>query len=345
MTPAAPPRTALRLRVTGIVQGVGFRPFVHRLAVRHELAGWVRNTAGDVRIAVEGVPESVAAFLRELTDQAPPLARIHEVETESAQAEEREGFAILGSADEPDRFPPVPPDVTLCAACEVELFDPANRRFRYPFITCTDCGPRYSVIEAMPFDRERTSVRRFMCCEECRREYESPGNRRHHSETNGCPACGPTLWFAADPRGRRDAVGEAALRAAATLLATGGTLALRGLGGFHLAVDATSESAVRRLRERKGREAKPFAVMVRTPREADALCALTPDECELLVASHRPVVLARRRASARIAPSVAPGLCRIGLLLAYTPIHHLLLDLVHRPLVMTSGNRSEEVSP
>ncbi|HET8622354.1 MAG TPA: carbamoyltransferase HypF [Gemmatimonadales bacterium] len=335
-------RAAMRLRVTGIVQGVGFRPFVHRLALQHAVSGWVRNTAGDVRIAVEGGPESVAAFVRELTDRAPPLARIDFIEAEPGGLEGRDVFEILGSSDEPDRCPPVPPDVAICSACEAELFDPANRRFRYPFITCTDCGPRYSVIEAMPFDRERTSMRRFTSCEVCAREYGSPGDRRYHCETNSCPACGPALWFGRSADSGRDAVNAAAMTAAAALLSASGTLALRGLGGFHLAVDATSDSAVRRLRERKGRDAKPFAVMVRTLAEAEALCVVTPTERALLRTAERPIVLMARRASVDVAPSVAPGLAQIGVLLASTPVHHLLLDLVRRPLVMTSGNRSEE---
>jgi hydrogenase maturation protein HypF len=315
---------------------------VHRLALQHAVGGWVRNTAGDVRIAVEGGAESVAAFVRELTDRAPPLARIDFIEAEPGGPEGRDVFEILGSSDEPDRSPPVPPDVATCSACEAELFDPANRRYRYPFITCTDCGPRYSVIEAMPFDRERTSMRRFASCKGCAREYASPGDRRYHCETNSCPACGPTLWFSRQADSGRDRVNAAAIAAAAALLADSGTLALRGLGGFHLAVDATSDSAVRRLRERKGRDAKPFAVMVRTLSEAEALCLMTSTDRSLLLAPERPIVLMVRRGAVDVAPSVAPGLAQIGVFLASTPIHHLLLDLVRRPLVMTSGNRSEE---
>ena len=240
-------RAGLRLRVTGVVQGVGFRPFVHRLAVRHGLAGWVRNASGDVQIEVEGSAAGLDRFLRGLREEAPPLARIERVDTLPCSPAGAGGFEILPSAEEPDRRQPVPPDAAICAACEAELFDPANRRYRYPFITCTDCGPRFTVIEALPYDRERTSMRAFTQCAHCAEEYRSPASRRYHSETNSCPACGPRLWFEPAASGPRSE-GSGALAAAARLLSDGGILALRGLGGFHLAVDATSEPAVARLR-------------------------------------------------------------------------------------------------
>jgi hydrogenase maturation protein HypF len=334
----APARTAVRVRVSGVVQGVGFRPFVHRLAERHGLAGWVRNAAGDVQIAAEGDPEAIAAFTAALRAEAPPLARIEAVTVEPAAPAGLGSFAIRDSCDEPDRRLPVSPDVALCPACEAELFDPGNRRFRYPFITCTDCGPRFTVIEAMPYDRERTSMRVFAQCPECLREYRSPGDRRYHSQTNSCPACGPRLWLEPAP-----AAGPAdPIAAAARLLAAGAIVAVRGLGGFHLAVDATDDAAVRRLRERKHREAKPLAIMVRTLAEARALAQVSATEAELLVSRERPIVLLERRADAPLAAALAPGLATVGVMLAYTPLHHLLLDAVRRPLVMTSGNRSDE---
>jgi hydrogenase maturation protein HypF len=323
-------RAALRLDVTGVVQGVGFRPFVHRLALRHGLAGWVRNASGEVQIEVEGTGAGLEGFLRELREEAPPLARIDRVQTQPSLPTDIDGFSILQSADESNRRQPVPPDAAICAACEAELFDPSDRRYRYPFITCTDCGPRFTVIDALPYDRERTSMRRFTQCSACVREYDAPGDRRFHSETNSCPVCGPRVWYQGTSSPAR-AWDSEALQYSAALLLGGGVLALRGLGGFHLAVDATSEAAVARLRARKHREAKPLAVMARGLSETRALGSVG-----------RPVVLLQRRADAALAQAVAPGLDTIGVLLAGTPLHHLLLDLVGRPLVMTSGNLSEE---
>jgi hydrogenase maturation protein HypF len=336
-------RAALRLRVAGVVQGVGFRPFVHRLALRHGLAGWVLNSAGDVQIAIEGVPDALDAFVRELLSEAPPLARIERLETEPSSPLGLETFTIRTSRDEPDRRQPVSPDVALCAACERELFNLANRRYRYPFITCTDCGPRFTVIAAMPYDRERTSMRAFTQCPDCLREYRSPGDRRYHSESNSCPACGPRVWFEIADGGRVD---HEPIAAAARLLHTGAIVAIRGLGGFHLAVDATNEGAVERLRARKHREAKPLAVMVRTLAEARDLAEISAAEAALLRSAERPIVLVKRLAhpcrTPGLAAALAPGLDTVGMMLAYTPLHHLLLDEVKRPLVMTSGNRSEE---
>lgn len=337
--------TAARVRVTGVVQGVGFRPFVHRLALRHGLGGWVLNAAGDVQIQVEGSPERIAAFARALRAEAPPLARIEGLSVEPFAPAGLETFRILESRDDPTRRQPVSPDVALCAACEAELFDPANRRYRYPFITCTDCGPRFTVIDAMPYDRERTSMRAFTQCPACLSEYRSPGDRRYHSETNSCPACGPRVWLE-DPShpGLAPGVsgGADSITAAAELLAAGHIVAIRGLGGFHLAVDATNEAAVQRLRARKHRDAKPLAVMVRTLDEARVLAELGPAEADLLASPERPIVLLRRRRDCPLAPSIAPGLDTVGVMVAYTPLHHLLLDRVRRPVVMTSGNLSEE---
>lgn len=341
MTAVGSGTAARRVTVTGVVQGVGFRPFVHRLAIRHEVAGWVRNVGGEVEIAIEGPGEALDAFLAALRDEAPPLARIEMVTIETVTPSGAEGFAVERSSDPVGRRQPVSPDAALCGACEAELFDPANRRHRYPFITCTDCGPRFTVIEAMPYDRERTSMACFTMCPACRTEYETPGNRRYHSETNSCPSCGPRLWFEGATGARIDET-DRAIRWAALLLAAGGTVALRGFGGFHLAVDATSSPAVARLRDRKRREAKPFAVMVRTLADARRLAEIGEVEAGLLTSSARPVVLARLRAGARLAPEVAPDLDTIGVLLPSTPLHHLLLEAAGHPLVMTSGNLSEE---
>ena len=328
------------LRVTGVVQGVGFRPFVHRLALRHGLAGWVRNLAGTVEIHVEGDEESLDAFESELASEAPPVSRVATLLAEDAGVAGAEGFRILESADA-DGNRPVPPDVAMCEQCETELFDPRNRRFRHPFITCVDCGPRYTVIGSLPYDRERTSMAAFELCADCRREYETPADRRHHAETVSCRSCGPRAWLALDD-GRRISDGDAAMHDAAALLCVGRIVAIRGVGGFHLACDATDERAVKELRDRKKREAKPFAVMVRTLADARELAAISPAEAALMRSPSHPVVLLERTDTVRLAPSVAPGLDRVGVMLAYTPLHHLLLDIVRRPLVMTSGNLSDE---
>ncbi len=339
---APPERAALELHVRGVVQGVGFRPFVHRLAMRHALAGWVRNASGNVEIEIHGPPEALLAFLRELESEAPPLARIEAVDIRPTQAELTDGFQILASAEQPDRRQPVSPDVAMCPECEAELFDPANRRYHYPFITCTDCGPRFTVIAAMPYDRQRTSMQAFRQCAECLREYRTPEDRRYHSETNSCHACGPRVQLVPAGEPNPTVHGLRAIESAARFLRLGLIVAVRGLGGFHLAVDALNEPAVRRLRDRKRRDAKPLAVMVRTLADARQIGEIGSVEEHLLTSRERPIVLVRRRESAELAPSVAPGLDTIGIMTAYTPLHHLLLDQVKRPLVMTSGNLSEE---
>lgn len=333
-----------RVAITGVAQSVGFRPFVHRLALRYGLAGWVRNEAGGVEIVIEGLREAIDAFVVALELEAPPLARLDTVVVETVVPTGLAAFTIVDSADDPDRRQPVSPDVALCAACESELIEPTDRRHGYPFITCTDCGPRFTIIEAMPYDREQTSMRAFPQCPACRAEYQDPSGRRYRSETNSCGACGPRLWTlgeesAATAPGRDY---ETAIREAAQALARGRIVAIRGLGGFHLAVDATNEEAVQRLRRRKGRDAKPLAIMVRTVEDARRLAEVGSVEEGLLRATERPIVLLRRSSGAALAPSVAPGLDTIGVMTAYTPLHHRILERVRRPLVMTSGNASEE---
>lgn len=337
---------AVRLHVSGLVQGVGFRPFVHRLAIRHGVDGWVRNTSGRVEIHAEGDVEAVDAFACALRSDAPVLARIEAVVCEVAEPESPRGFVVAASVTSDGERQPVSPDVATCDACLAELADPGNRRHRYPFITCTDCGPRFTVIESMPYDRERTSMRRFSQCRFCLAEYDTPGDRRYHSETNSCPACGPRLWLAT-AAGVEVHNGDP-IAAAAEQLRAGHIMAIRGLGGFHLAVDATNEAAVARLRERKHREAKPLAVMIASL-EAAAEMGFVPSEAErqLLQSSARPIVLLRvtgdgTSGTGPVAPSVAPGLSHVGVMLPYTPVHHLLLAAAGRPLVMTSGNLSDE---
>lgn len=330
----------LRLRVAGVVQGVGFRPFVHRLAARHGLRGWVRNTTGDVEIAVAGEVLELERFVAALRAEAPPLARIDAIERASMDAAGLGAFRIERSDAGGSDGQWVSPDVATCAECEAELFDAGNRRYRYPFITCTNCGPRYTVIEQMPYDRERTSMRVFPQCAACRDEYASIGDRRYHSETNSCPVCGPRLAFL-DAGGREHLAGEP-ITSAAAHLRDGGIVALRGLGGFHLACDATNEAAVARLRRGKHRDGKPLAVMVRALHEAQHLAIVSDAEAEWLGRPARPIVVLERRVQAGVgvAPSVCGPLGTIGVMLAYTPVHLLLLEAVGRPLVMTSGNHA-----
>jgi hydrogenase maturation protein HypF len=330
---------ARRVHVTGLVQGVGFRPFVHRLAARYELAGWVRNESGEVYVEVEGSAQAVEDFMKALPAEAPVLARIDELETEIVPPQGASGFRVLESLATDGRLP-VSPDVATCSACRGELFDPADRRFRYPFITCTDCGPRYTVIETMPYDRIRTAMRAFPQCPTCHDEYTDPADRRFHSETNSCPDCGPRVWLSGHD-GAHLGDGAAAIEAAAGMLRAGEVVAIRGLGGYHLACDATSEFAVDRLRARKTRDEKPLAVMVMDLEDVAAICHVESAERDILTGAEQPIVLLRSRDDSGLAPAVSPGLDTIGVMLAYTPLHLLLLDLVGRPLVMTSGNLSE----
>ncbi|HTO73265.1 MAG TPA: carbamoyltransferase HypF [Gemmatimonadales bacterium] len=338
----AEPDRGLLLHVSGVVQGVGFRPFVHRLARRHALRGWVRNSAGDVEIALEGAAPDLDRFLDALPQSAPPLAHVERIGRADRPVEGLGDFVILASEDSPDRRQPVPPDVALCPACERELDEPGNRRFHYPFITCTDCGPRYTVIEALPYDRERTTMRAFTQCPACAAEYRTPEDRRYHSETNSCPVCGPHLWMEAGPGVSLDGMHRDPVDQAARLLAAGKILALRGFGGFHIVADATCQAAVAELRRRKRRDAKPFAVMVDSLATARRLAELTPEIEALLASQARPIVLVQPCPESPVAPNVAPGLDTLGLMLPSTPLHHLLLNRLGRPLVMTSGNVSEE---
>jgi hydrogenase maturation protein HypF len=340
--PPRPELDARRFRVAGVVQGVGLRPFVHRLATRHALTGWVRNDGGEVHIHVEGERAALTDFAAALRTEAPPLARLDALDAHDATWQGYTAFAIVESAHTPQERLPVAPDVVTCDACLAELFDPADRRHRYPFITCTDCGPRYTVIEALPYDRARTSLAPFPQCRRCLAEYTAPGDRRFHSESNACPDCGPRCWAARVVDGAAVELPGDMIAIAAGWLREGGVLALRGLGGFHLACDATTEAAVATLRARKHREAKPLAVMVRTLADAQALAHVSADEAALLTARERPIVLLVRRPGDGLAPGVAPGLARVGVMLAYSPVHHLLLEAVGRPLVMTSGNLSDE---
>ena len=329
-----------RIEIRGIVQGVGFRPWVYRLAADHGLAGHVRNSAAGVTIDVYGPEEALNVFVGRLEMSAPPAAVIHEVRASVIGASPVESFRILHSAEHAARRVSIPADLPTCSSCLTELFDPADRRYRYPFINCTDCGPRFTITRDVPYDRPATTMAAFRMCADCQREYEDPGSRRFHAQPNACPVCGPRIELM---RPDGTILEPCDLNAAvAAALVDGRVVAIKGLGGFHLACDATSSDAVRRLRARKRRDEKPFAVMVADVAAARELAALGADEHELLESTERPVVLVKRRDGCALATEVAPHNPLVGLLLPYTPLHHLIMREVRRPIVMTSGNLSDE---
>ncbi len=332
-----------RIRVTGTVQGVGFRPFVYREARRLGLLGWVQNDSAGVLLEVEGAEPAVRELARVLVDDPPPLARVASVEAQPIPVVGGTGFSILASASSAAATAPVSVDTATCAACLAEVDDPADRRFRYPFTNCTNCGPRYTIIRSVPYDRSTTTMAGFTMCPGCQTEFDDPSDRRFHAQPNACPACGPQLsWTRLGDGGGATARGDAALAAAVDALRGGGIVGVKGIGGFHLAVDATDEAAVGELRRRKARDDKPFAVMVPNLEAARELCVLNDAAVAALTSIGRPIVLAPRRPGAPVARSVAPGLPDLGLLLPYSPLHHLLLAGVGRTLVMTSGNLSDE---
>ncbi|HYF26656.1 MAG TPA: carbamoyltransferase HypF, partial [Baekduia sp.] len=322
---AAPPGVERRrIAVSGIVQGVGFRPFVHELALRHGLVGAVCNTGAGVEVEVQGAAHALEAFVAQLVSGAPAAAVVEDVVQVAVPVRAGAGFRIGPSRPGP-RAPAVGPDLATCDACLRELFDPADRRHRYPFLTCTACGPRFTITRAVPYDRERTTLAGFALCAACRAEYEDPADRRFHAEAIACPACGPRLSMP--------------LEDAVAVLRDGGIVAVKGLGGYHLACLAGDEAAVARLRERKQRDDKPFAVMAADPHP---LVHAGAAALALLRSPARPIVLLPRRDDAAVASGVAPRAPRLGVLAPYTPLHHLLLHDVGAPLVMTSGNRSDE---
>jgi hydrogenase maturation protein HypF len=341
--PLATGTRRVRARVEGTVQGVGFRPYVYRLAGELGLAGFVLNDEHGVLLEVEGDPGTVARFLDRLPGEAPPLANVTSVGTEDVPAEHGQGFDILISARTGEPDTPVSPDIATCDTCLAELFDPADRRFRYPFVNCTNCGPRFTIVRGVPYDRPLTTMSGFEMCEPCRAEYEDPRDRRFHAQPTACPACGPVARLvdgtgrSAEPADADDAVG-----AAASALRNGLIVAVKGIGGFHLACRADDERAVAALRARKHREEKPFALMVRDLEDAARIVQLGEPERDLMLSPTRPVVLAPRRVDAPVARAVAPGSPDLGLMLPYSPLHHLLLADAGARLVMTSGNVSDE---
>jgi hydrogenase maturation protein HypF len=314
------------IRIRGTVQGVGFRPFVSNLAKRLEISGFVRNTEAGVEIEAEG--SAVEKFLAELRIGAPTLARIAEIEISELDPRNQAGFEIRESAPKVGDFSLVPPDIATCEDCLRDFTQPSNRRYRYPFTNCTNCGPRYTIIQDVPYDRAATTMASFRLCPACEAEYRDPADRRFHAQPNACPVCGPRI--------------SASLDEVRDWLREGQVVAIKGLGGYHLACDAANDAAVRRLRERKRRGDKPFALMVRDLDEAERLCAVSPAERELLTGVRRPIVLLRKRQVGEL-PYVAPRNPDLGVMLPYTPLHHLLFEGAEfRALVMTSGNLAEE---
>jgi hydrogenase maturation protein HypF len=351
----------LRVHITGVVQGVGFRPFVYGLAQRFDLTGWVRNASSGVDIEIDGPAGALDAFTRALADELPPLAHIDRLETAERPANGFTRFDILESQPEAGAFQPISPDIAVCDDCLRELFDPADRRYRYPFINCTNCGPRFTIIGDIPYDRPLTTMAAFPLCEQCSSEYGDPLDRRFHAQPVACPECGPRLWleYVGRERGKHEGLppqpwrqgvergkhGDLPLREARRLLARGHIVAVKGLGGFHLACDATDAAAVAELRRRKLRVDKPFAVMMPDMTAVRRHCIVSADEEELLTSRARPIVILARRPDSTIVREVAPGQDCVGVMLPYTPLHYLLLERAGgfpEALVMTSGNLSEE---
>jgi hydrogenase maturation protein HypF len=353
-----------RILVQGIVQGVGFRPFVYGQALRRDLVGFVLNNSLGVTIEVEGAPEALDGFQRALREEAPPLARIDSVATELIPPCHDTSFIIAHSEAGTERYALISPDTATCDDCLHELFDPKDRRYGYPFINCTNCGPRFTIVQDVPYDRDKTTMRIFPMCPACQAEYNDPLNRRFHAQPNACPVCGPQVRLLAwtsdylPGEARRGEGGNPCghppdpIATAAQHLATGAILAIKGLGGYHLACDALNVEAVARLRQRKHREAKPFALMVPDLETARQLCQVSETEAALLQSRRRPIVLLNQRQGMplQVAPDVAPAYNSLGIMLPYTPLHHLLLRAFAaaiepgRPavLVMTSGNLSDE---
>jgi hydrogenase maturation protein HypF len=317
----------VRVRVEGVVQGVGFRPYVYRLARGHGLGGWVLNDERGVELEAEGDADAVRAFLAALPAEAPPLAGVERVDVAELEPRGEATFAIVESAAAGAPAALVAPDTATCADCLRELFDPTDRRYRYAFINCTNCGPRFTIVRGVPYDRPLTTMAGFAMCERCRAEYEDPADRRFHAQPNACPDCGPRL--------------SVPLEEVAAALRAGAIVAVKGVGGYHLACRAGDEAAVAALRARKHREEKPFALMARDLEAARELVALDAEDERRLTSPARPIVIARRRGAA-VAPSVAPRTSELGVMLPYSPLHHLLLADAGEPLVMTSGNRSDE---
>lgn len=331
---------AKQISVKGIVQGVGFRPYIYQLADRHRLNGRVANTAAGVHIHVEGPPAAIEAFAAGISAEAPPLAQITDVSISDAPPEQLDTFTIVSSRNDTGKSALISPDVAICSDCLAEMRSPEDRRFRYPFINCTNCGPRYSIIDDVPYDRPQTAMRHFRMCARCQAEYDDPANRRFHAQPNACPVCGPHVRLL-DGKGRTLPSADP-VQAAIDLLKAGHIVAIKGLGGFHLAVDAENESAVVRLRQRKHREEKPLALMAADLEQVRRFARVDSEEAEVLSSPQRPILLLTKQGRHTIAPSVAPCNRYFGVMLPYAPLHFLLLENDFAALVMTSANLSEE---
>jgi hydrogenase maturation protein HypF len=351
-----------RIQIRGVVQGVGFRPWVYRTAICSGVTGRVLNDSSGVIIEAFGDAPALERFERALHTTAPAAARVVDYDSRPIQPEPVDRFVIDASEQAAERRVSIPPDLTICDDCLREIFDPAERRYRYPFTNCTNCGPRFTIATDVPYDRSATTMAVFAMCDACRREYEDPNDRRFHAQPNACPVCGPQVRLLPGVRLEPETTSDAAsgsswtsdvasgcsplvsdpIATAADELIAGKIVAVKGIGGFHLACDATSQAAVLRLRRRKRREEKPLAVMVRSVADADAIGIVGAEERRQLGSVERPIVLLTKRASSAIAESVAPRNRQIGVMLAYSPLHHLLLAGAGRPLVMTSGNLSDE---
>ncbi len=333
--------TRAQIQIKGIVQGVGFRPFVFALAEKSALKGRVLNNAVGVLVDVEGDENKIAQFIKQLQTNPPPLSQIESVERSSNLATKNfRDFRILTSETNGAKFVSVSADIATCADCLREMFDPKNRRYRYPFINCTNCGPRFTIIESIPYDRERTTMRDFEMCEACRAEYENPLNRRFHAEPTACADCGPKL-FLTDSAGNEIAESGIVERAQ-MLLSKGKIIAVKGIGGFHLACDALDAEAVEQLRRRKYREDKPFALMAGSIDVVREFCFVSSEEEKLLLSGSHPIVLLEKKLDAKIPPSIAPTGNHLGFMLPYSPLHYLLFENLEQPLVMTSANISDE---
>ncbi|NIM93199.1 MAG: carbamoyltransferase HypF [Anaerolineales bacterium] len=333
----------VRIHITGVVQGVGFRPFVYSLAKELALTGWVRNTSAGVDIELDGPPEVIEDFISALRTDAPPLARIDSIQSDVMPPNGFEEFEIIHSKSLTGAFQPISPDMTVCPDCERELFDPNDRRYRYPFINCTNCGPRFTIIDDIPYDRPKTTMAPFEMCQDCAREYEDPLDRRFHAQPVACPVCGPHIWL--EVNGNSSIEGDDAIQAVRDLLRSGKVIAVKGLGGFHLACDATNPEAVAELRRRKLRVDKPFALMMPDLDAVEEHCITERAGEALLLSRERPIVIMERHRDSMIADAVAPNQNTLGVMLPYTPLHLLLVERESdftEALVMTSGNLSEE---
>ncbi len=333
----------IRLTIRGTVQGVGFRPTVYRLANKYKLTGWVVNDPAGVTIEAEGSSSHLEKLVKALRQLDLPNVYYEHFQVEEIEPVGNNRFVIKNSNHEGAKRALMLPDIATCQECLDELFDPANRRFHYPFINCTHCGPRYSIITDLPYDRPNTTMQAFTMCDACREEYENPKDRRFHAQPNACPDCGPhmELW---DVNGRTLSRRYQSIRLAAKAIIRGKIVAMKGLGGFQLLTNASNVTSVERLRKRKGREEKPFALMVNSLDQAKKICKVSKSEQQLLTSPQAPIVLLQKRVQTEyfITPSVAPGYTSLGLMLPYTPLHHLIMELVDQPMVATSGNLSDE---